>query len=239
MKLICTGLLIFGPLLTLTACLKLPTPSPTVLIVNHLNYLRYDHPANPTSLLPNGYPFYETAHLNAHLNRSFNENAYSLNRSANALNGLINLDELDNQLSGRLDQQLNNELNDRLNSHLPGQQADRPAEADQLDGQAGLAANATRPAMQAESIENGQSNDVNNNQILYSNEEIDRQLNHLRISDQRDDLILSNHTEHQARLLELDLLQQNEPALSLLLDADSPFLNSVQVSLLFSCCRTR
>lgn len=274
MKLINSSLLIFGLILSFVTGLKIPTPSPTVLIVNHLNYLRYDYPANPTSLRPNGYPFYETtAHLNAgHLDQPFNPNHYSLNRTANGLHGLLNLDELDDQLNGRLDQQLSNELNDRLANHLnshPNSQQNDPQirqNIDQLNSQADSQIQNRQVNIVGQSnhvgqsnivnqlnivnqsnfdsqpndqfngysqsniIENGQLNDLNNNQIDsgYPNEAIDRQLNQLTIDDQRDDLILTN--EHQARLAELSLLQQNEPSLSLILDADSPFLNEVQVS---------
>ena len=263
MKFINTSLLIFGLILTFVSCLKVPTPSPTVLIVNHLNYLRYDYPANPTSLRPNGYPFYETtAHLNAgHRPFEPNPHHYSLNRTANGLNGLINLDELDDQLNGRLDQQLSNELNDRLSNHLsnhPNSQQNDPqirhhigqlnSQVDsqisrpdhQVNGdQVSIVSQPNRDSQpnghsQSNSIESSQSNDLNNNRIDspsgYPNEAIDRQLNQLTIDDQGDDLILTNRSEHQARLLELDLLQQSEPSLSLTLDADSPFLNQVQVS---------
>ena len=267
MKFINTSLLIFGLILTFVSCLKIPTPSPTVLIVNHLNYLRYDYHANPTSLRPNGYPFYETT---AHLNRSFSENLYSLNRTTNALNGLINLNELDNQLNGRLDQQLSNELNDRLANHLASQPNDRQVHIendqlneplnDQLSDQPNVQIDQQASSqigrgdhqvsavpLNSQSIEHSQSNDLNNNlnsdsygndlnnNLMHGYPEIDQQLNHLTISDHPDDLILTNHTDHQARLLELELLQQNEPSLSLVLDADSPFLNSAQVSFFLDC----
>ena len=221
--------------LTFVTCLKLPTnPSPTILIVNHLNYLRYDYLPNPTSLRRNGYSFYDTVPI--HRNRTQRFDRYSINRTTNDLDqNFIDLNNLDSQLNGRLDldnqlaihQLNNNDLNEQANQidyqvnyqtiepNDNRQEANRDLNNNQLNDQ---------------QIE--QSNNLNTNEQLtndvQSNDLTGQQANNQDLSN-NENLIITNSTEGRERLLELNLLQQTESSLSLVLDADSPFLNNIQV----------
>lgn len=210
---------------------KLPNPSPAVLIVNHLNYLRYDYLSNPhhLNLRPtNSYPFYESVHLNRHLNRTEQFNLYSINRTNNHLGNLINLNNLDDQLNGRLDQELTYELNDRLNN--------------QLNAQLNLNEELNLPNQQINELENDLNNQPTDQEPHFNedqlnentfNELIPNDLNNNDLNNQNNNLILTNSTRDQQRLIELNLLQQTEPSLSLILDSDSSFLNNIQVNCLF------
>lgn len=229
-----------------TSSLKLPQPSPTVLIVNHLNYLRYDYVSNPT-LRANGYPFYSgLSQLNNHLNRTDGYNRYSLNRTTDNLDLILN-GHLDETLSERATIVRPNEDLNNLNDHHI--EPENNHQADLSNDQIDQLANRLNEQL------TGRSNDQTNEQLIErlnslqfdgddqqsdQNERSDQQLNRATSvvdlnNNDLSNLIVTNSAEGQQRLLELNLLQQNEPSLSLILDADSPFLNTIQVILISFC----
>jgi len=249
---------------TSTSSLKLPNPSPTVLIVNHLNYLRYDYLSNPTSLRTNGYPFYSSD--SRELNRTTEYNhQYSINESPNNLD-LILTGRLDEELANRLENQVatartndddqhdqhedfnelfnqsnpqNNLLNVQLNSDqhlLNGQLNNSQLNENQQQISLNDESNVSTPSNE---IITGQLDEQTTDQLTqFNNQQFTDQTDQNNNSNEQSDLnnnlsnliITNSTTDGQQRLLELNLLQQTEPSLSLILDSNSPFLNNVQES---------